>query len=55
MINTTTTLQRFNSHELSLAWREKVSSQWALNAQFDQYVNPFYTRSGVTLGVARYW
>ncbi len=55
VINTTTTLQRFNSHELSVAWREKVSSQWALNAQLDQYSNPFYTRSGVTLGVARYW
>lgn len=50
-----TVLTRFHSRELSLAWREKISAAWALSAQGDWYTNPFYTRSGVTLGVARYW
>ena len=54
-VRTGTTLARFHSEELSAAWREKVIGPWALSAQGDWYRNPFYTRSGVTLGVARYW
>ena len=54
-ISTGKTLARFHSQELSAAWREKVLGPWALSAQGDWYRNPFYTRSGVTLGVARYW
>ena len=50
-----TTLFRFNSTELALAWREKVSASWALSLQGDHYANPYYTRAGVTIGVARYW
>jgi YaiO family outer membrane protein len=50
-----TTLTRFNSKELSLAWREKVGGPWALSVQGDHYTNPYYTRAGVTLGVARNW
>lgn len=55
VISANTTLTRFHSRELSLAWREKVAGPWALSVQGDWYDNPFYTRSGVTIGVARYW
>ena len=55
IVSTGITLSRFHSQEASLAWREKLSSHLALSAQADWYRNPFYTRSGVTLGVARYW
>lgn len=55
VVRTGTTLTRFHSNDFSLAWREKVTSSIALSVQGDWYHNPFYTRSGVTLGVARYW
>ncbi len=55
IIRTGTTLRQFHSQETALSWREKVSTSLALSAQADWYRNPFYTRSGVTLGVARYW
>lgn len=55
VVRTGTTLTRFSSQEYSLAWREKVVGPWALSVQGDHYDNPFYTRSGVTVGVARYW
>lgn len=54
-LTSTTTLRRFHSSEISLAWREKPFERWAFNLQGDRYGNPFYTRAGVTLGVARYW
>lgn len=54
-VRTGTVLTRFHSREASLAWREKITAAWAVSAQGDYYNNPFYTRSGVTLGVARYW
>ncbi|MBL0170711.1 MAG: YaiO family outer membrane beta-barrel protein [Gemmatimonadaceae bacterium] len=55
VVRTGTTLTRFQSQEGALAWREKVTDDWALSIQGDWYHNPYYTRSGVTLGVARYW
>lgn len=55
IVSSTTTLRKFSSEEFSLAWREKLTTHWALSAQGDAYRNPFYTRRGVTLGVARYW
>lgn len=51
----TTTLMRFSSREVALGWRERVTDSFAINLQFDGYRNPFYSRAGVTLGVARYW
>lgn len=48
-------LTRFQSQELALAWREKVAGSVALSIQGDLYHNPSYTRSGVSIGVARYW
>lgn len=55
IISAGTTLQRFHSTEYALAWREKVTTRWAISVQGDRYDNPFYTRAGVTIGVARYW
>ena len=55
IVRTGTTLTRFHSNDFSLSWREKVTTSLALTAQGDWYRNPYYTRSGVTLGVARYW
>lgn len=50
-----TIITRFQSEELALAWREMVSKSVAISLQVDGYHNPYYTRSGATLGVARYW
>lgn len=50
-----TLITRFASEELALAWREMVTRSVAISVQVDGYHNPYYTRSGVTLGVARYW
>jgi len=55
ILSTQTTLQRFHSTEVSLAWREKITPTWAMSLQGDHYDNPFYRRTGVTVGVARYW
>lgn len=55
IVRTGTTLTRFHSQEFALSWREKVTSSLAVSAQGDWYNNPFYTRSGVTVGVSRYW
>ncbi|MDQ8172698.1 MAG: YaiO family outer membrane beta-barrel protein [Gemmatimonadota bacterium] len=55
VIRTGTTLRQFHSQDAALSWREKVTTSLALSLQADWYQNPFYARSGVTLGVARYW
>lgn len=55
IISAAQTLQRFASQEVSLSWREKLTPKWALSTQGDLYHNPFYVRSGVTFGAARYW
>lgn len=55
VVRTGTTLTQFHSKEIALAWREKITGPWALSVQGDWYNNPSYTRSGVTIGVARYW
>lgn len=55
ILNVSTTLTHFASQEAALAWRERLGASTALSLQLDMYHNPYYTRSGVTLGVARYW
>ena len=55
VVRSGTTLQRFQSQEGALAWREKLTPSFAISVQGDWYHNPYYTRSGVTVGVARYW
>lgn len=49
------TLQRFRSNDWGLAWREKLGAHWALSLQGDRYTNPFYSRTGVTVGAAYYF
>jgi YaiO family outer membrane protein len=51
----TATEQKFQSGELSLSWREWVSGTLGTFVQFDWYDNPYYTRTGVTLGLFRHW
>ncbi len=50
-----TVLQRFTSQEASIAWRERAGAQWGVVVQADAYRNPYYTRAGGALGVARYF
>lgn len=50
-----TLITRFASQDVALAWREMVSKSIAISLQVDGYQNPYYTRSGATIGVARYW
>ena len=51
----TATEQKFQSGELSLSWREWVSDQLGTFVQLDWYDNPYYTRTGVTIGLFRHW
>ncbi len=55
LVTAGTTLSRFHSTEAALAWREKLTTSFAVGLQADYYRNPFYTRSGITLGASRYW
>jgi YaiO family outer membrane protein len=55
LVTAGTTLRRFHSTEAALAWREKLTASIAVSVQADHYRNPFYTRSGITLGASRYW
>lgn len=49
------TLQKFQSYEASLGWREWLKGSTGLVAGLEVYDNPFYTRTGVTIGVFRHW
>ena len=55
LLGTTTVLQRFTSQEASIAWRERAGARWGVLLQADAYRNPYYTRTGGALGVARYF
>ncbi len=50
-----TALTRFSSHEVSFAWRERLGTRWSSAVQLDRYENPTYTRTGLTIGLARSW
>ena len=45
------TLENFPSQQLSLNWRKWVGQDWGLNLIGEQYHNPNYNRTGITLGV----
>jgi len=45
----------FTSWEGSIAWREWVSQSLGLVGRVEYYDNPFYARTGLTLGVFRHW
>ncbi len=55
ILSAQTALTRFSSHEVSAAWRERVGDRWSTSLQVDRYENPTYTRTGLTLGLARTW
>lgn len=49
------TRQKFRSYEGAVSWREWLGGHTGLIAGLEYYDNPFYTRTGVTLGVFRHW
>lgn len=49
------TRQRFRSWEASATWREWLGGQVGVFAGGEWYDNPYYTRTGVTLGLFRHW
>ncbi|HEV8196893.1 MAG TPA: YaiO family outer membrane beta-barrel protein [Gemmatimonadales bacterium] len=49
------TLRRFRSQEAGLTWRQWMSSRFGLVLGGELYHNPFYTRTGVSLGLFRGW
>lgn len=55
LLGNTITFQRFASQEASIAWRERMTTDWGVLLQADAYRNPFYTRTGGTLGLTRYF
>lgn len=55
IISAAKTLQQFRSDDWGIAWREKLGAHWALSLQGDRYLNPFYSRIGVTVGAAYYF
>lgn len=55
LTGTGTTEQKFTSWEASLSWREWISDRIGLIGRLEFYDNPFYTRTGLSLGVFRHW
>ncbi len=51
VINSGNTITDFNSHAILLGWRKWLGENWGFNAQADYYHNPFYNRTGGSLGV----
>ncbi|HEX9893677.1 MAG TPA: YaiO family outer membrane beta-barrel protein [Gemmatimonadales bacterium] len=49
------TQRSFSSYEASISWREWLGGHGGVFAGGEWYDNPFYTRTGVTLGVFRHW
>ena len=49
------TERKFQSGEASLSWREWLKGPVGIFGRLDWYDNPFYTRTGVTLGLFRHW
>jgi len=49
------TARRFRSYEGSVAWREWLGSGWGFVLQGVWYDNPFYTRTGASVGIFRHW
>jgi YaiO family outer membrane protein len=47
--------RRFRSWEGSATWREWLGGHTGVYLGAEVYDNPFYTRTGVTLGLFRHW
>jgi len=50
-----TTERKFNSSEASISWREWLGSRAGIVVGAEWYDNPFYTRTGVQLGLFAGW
>ena len=48
-------LRRFSSQEAGIAWREWIGLRWGSVLGAEWYHNPFYSRTGLTIGVFRAW
>jgi YaiO family outer membrane protein len=55
LTGTPSTLRRFRSQEAGLSWREWTGRHFGLVLGGELYHNPFYTRTGMSLGVFRGW
>ena len=49
------TQRKFSSYEASIGWRQWLEGHTGFIAGLEVYDNPFYTRTGVTLGIFRHW
>lgn len=49
------TQRSFTSYEASVTWRQWLGGHFGLLVGGEWYDNPFYTRTGVTLGIFRHW
>jgi YaiO family outer membrane protein len=55
LTGTGSTLRRFESQEAGVSWRQWFGTRWGAVLGADWYHNPFYTRTGLTMGVFRAW
>lgn len=55
LLGTPETLRKFRSQEATLSWRQWLSRQVGMVLGGEWYHNPFYTRTGVSLGLFRAW
>ena len=55
LVGPVATLERFNSHEASVSWREWLGRNWGVLLQGEHYTNPHYERTGVTGGFFIHW
>ncbi len=55
LAGTTAITRRFDSREAAIAWREWLGGGVGFLLEGVWYDNPFYTRTGVTVGVFRHW
>lgn len=48
-------LRRFRSQDAGISWRQWFGARWGSVQGVEWYHNPFYTRTGLTVGVFRGW
>ncbi len=47
--------RRFSSHEGAVSWRQWLRPTGGFLVQGERYINPFYRRTGVTVGIFAHW
>lgn len=55
LLGTNAAVRRFTSHEGAVSWRQWLGSGGGLFLQGEHYRNPYYRRTGVTIGVFAHW